>query len=68
MPLKVLKSPGINGIPEEVYQHGGDAVLDKLQDLFTNCRKKGTQPEDFRDEDIVSLHKNKREKSDCSNY
>ena len=68
MQLKVGKLPGIDGIQAEVYQHGGEAVLDKLQDLFTNCRKKGTQPEDFRDEDIVSLHKNKREKSDCSNY
>ena len=37
MQLKVGKSPGIGGIPAEVYQHGGEAVLDKLQDLFTNC-------------------------------
>ena len=28
MQLKVGKSPGINGIPAEVYQHGGDTVLD----------------------------------------
>ena len=34
---KVGKSPGIDGIPAEVYQHGGEEVLDKLQDLFTNC-------------------------------
>ena len=36
MQLKVGKSPRIVGIPAEVYQHGGEAVLDKLQDLFTN--------------------------------
>ena len=36
MQLMVGKSPGIDGIPAEVYQHGGDAVLDKLQDLFTS--------------------------------
>ena len=35
--LKVGKSPIIDGIPVEVYQLGGEAVLDKLQDLFTNC-------------------------------
>ena len=37
MQLKVGKLPGINGIPADVYQHRGEAVLDKLQDLFTNC-------------------------------
>ena len=51
-----------------MYQHGGEAVLDKLQDLFTNCWEKGTLPQDLRDAVIVSLYKNKGEKSDCSNY
>ena len=41
MQLKVGKSPGIDGIPAEVYQHRGEAVHDKLQDLFTNCWGKG---------------------------
>ena len=68
MRLKVGKSPGIDGIPAEVYQHGEEAVLDKLQDLFTNCWEKGTLPHDLRDAVIVSLYKNKEEKSDCSNY
>ena len=57
MQLKVGKSPGIDGIPAEVYQHEGEAVVDKLQDLFTNCWEKGTLPEDLRDAVIVSLYK-----------
>ena len=68
MQLKVGKSPGIDGIPAEVYQHGGEAVLDKLQDLFTNCWEKGTLPQDLKGAVIVSLYKSKREKSDYSNY
>ena len=68
MQLKVGKSPDIDGIPVEVYQHGGKAVLDKLQGLFTNCWEKGTLPKDLRDAVIVSLYKNNGEKSDCSNY
>ena len=40
MQLKVGKSPGIDGVPADVYQHGG-AVLDKLKDLFTKCWRKG---------------------------
>ena len=59
MQLKVGKSPGIDGIPAEVY---------KLYDLFTNCWEKGTLPQNLRDGAIVSLYKRKGEKSDCSNY
>ena len=68
MQLKVDKSTCIDGIPAEVFQHGGEAVLDKLQDLFTNCWEKGTLPQDLRDAVIVSLYKNKGDKSDLSNY
>ena len=55
MQLKVGKSPGIDGIPAEVYQHGGKTVLNKLQDLFTNCLEKGILPQDLRGVVIVSL-------------
>ena len=33
--LKAGTSSGTDGIPAEVYQYGGEAMLDKLQDLFT---------------------------------
>ena len=59
MQLKVGKSPGILVIPAEVYQHGGETLLDKLQDLFTNCFEKGTLPQDLRNAVIVSTYKNK---------
>ena len=28
---------------------GGETVVDKLQDLFTNCWEKGTLPQDLRE-------------------
>ena len=68
MQLKVGKSPDIDGIPAEVYQHGDETVLNKLQDLFTNCWEKGILLQDLRDVVIVSLYKNKGEKSNFSNY
>ena len=68
MQLKVGKSAGTNCILAEVYQHWGEAVLHKLRDLFTNCWKKGTLPRDLKDAVIVSLYKNKGEKSDRSKY
>ena len=46
MQLEVGKSHGIDGIPAEVYQHGGEAVLAKLQDLFSNCWEEGTLLQD----------------------
>ena len=55
--LKVGKPPGTDGIPAEVCQHGEEAVLDKLQDLFTNCWEKGTLLQDLRDAFIVPLYK-----------
>ena len=41
MQLKVGKSPGIESIPAEVYQHGGEAALDKVQDLSPVVGRKG---------------------------
>ena len=62
------KSPGIDGIPAEVYQYGGEKVTVCLHDLFTKCWEQGLVPQDLRDAIIVSLYKNKGVKSDCSNY
>ena len=53
--LKVGKLPGTDGIIAEVYQYGGEAVLDKLQDVFSNCWEKGSLPQDLRNAVIVSL-------------
>ena len=39
--LKVGKSPGIDGIPAEIYQHRGDAVLDKLRICSQTVGEKG---------------------------
>ena len=47
---------------QECNQQGGEAVLSKLQHLFTNCWEKGTLLQDLRDAVIVSLYKNKGEK------
>ena len=60
MQLEVSKSPGIDGIPAEVYRHGGEEVLHKLQDLLTNCWEKGTLPQDLRDAVIGSVQKQGR--------
>ena len=66
--LKTHKAPGVDGIPAEVYQLGGDLLLKKITSLFQVSRKRGELPDDLRNSIIVSLYKNKSEKSDCSSY
>ena len=65
---KVHKAPGIDVLPTKcTSRRGGEQLLGKLTSLFTLCWKKGVVPGDLRDAVTVSLHRNKGEKSDCSN-
>ncbi|CAH1266638.1 Hypp3464 [Branchiostoma lanceolatum] len=66
--MKCHKAPGVDGVPAEVYKLGSDTLLTVLTDLFRDCWERGVVPQDFRDAVIVSLYKNKGEKSACSNY
>ena len=66
--LKSGKAAGVDGIPPEIWKHGGETLHSKLHELFTCCWEKGKLPQDLRDAVIITLYKNKGEKSDCSNY
>ncbi|RVE61997.1 hypothetical protein OJAV_G00176660 [Oryzias javanicus] len=66
--LKSGKAAGIDGIPPEIWKHGGPALHAKLHELFVCCWEQGELPKDLRDAIIITLYKNKGEKSDCSNY
>lgn len=66
--LKNGKAAGIDGIPPELWKFGGTALHSKLHQLFVLCWESGKVPNDFRDAVIITLYKNKGEKSDCSNY
>ena len=62
------KAPGKDAIPPEVIKHGKPAILHHLHDLLLLCWKEGTVPQDMRDANIVTLYKNKGDRSDCNNY
>ena len=66
--LKSRKAAGVDGIPPEIWKHGGPALHVKLHDLLVCCWKQGKLPQDLRDAVIITLYKNKGEKSDCSKY
>ena len=60
--------PGIDRIPGEVYVADGVTVIARLTTLFTSYWESEKVAQDLRDAVIVSLYKNKGDKSDCSNY
>ena len=66
--LKCGKAAGVDGIPPEIWKYGGAALHSKLHDLFLCCWEQGKLPQDLRDAIIITLYKNKGEKSDCTNY
>lgn len=66
--LKSGKAAGVDGIPPEVWKNGGPALYTKLHEFFVCCWEQGKLPHDLKDAVIITLYKNKGEKSDCSNY
>ena len=66
--LKNGKVAGGDGIPAEIWKHGGTTLRIKLHNLFVSCWEQGVQPQDLCDAVIINIYKNKGETSDCSNY
>ena len=49
-------------------KHGKQTILQLLHDLLCLCWEQGHIPQDLRDAKIVTLYKNKGDRSDCNNY
>ena len=65
--LKDGKAPGGDGIPAEVWKHGGDNLFCRLHQLITNAWKVGSVPQAWKDASIVTIYK-KGDRTDCGNY
>ena len=66
--LKTGKAPGSDGIPPEVIKNCKGILLNPLYELLCTCWNEGEVPQDMRDSTIVTLYKNKGDRSDCNNY
>ena len=67
--LSTDKAPGNDGIPPEIIKAGKDSTLiHRLHELLIDCWEEGTVPQDMRDAKIVTLYKNKGDRSDCNNF
>ena len=63
------KAPGFDGITPEVVKAGkGSTLIAHLHLLLSLCWQEKKVPQDMRDAKIVTLYKNKGDRSDCNNY
>jgi len=62
------KAPGEDSIPPEIIKCGKPALLGPLHELLCLCWREGKVPQDMRDAKIITLYKNKGDRSDCNNY
>ncbi|XP_076052669.1 uncharacterized protein LOC143032099 [Oratosquilla oratoria] len=58
------KAPGNDGIPPDLIKCCKNTLLQPLHDDLCQCWKEGAVPQDMRDAKIVTLYKNKGERSD----
>ena len=62
------KAPGNDGIPPELIKHCKTTLLLPLHEVLCQCWQEGAVPQHMRDSKIITLYKNKGERSDCNNY
>ncbi|XP_076041799.1 uncharacterized protein LOC143025684 [Oratosquilla oratoria] len=58
------KAPGNDGIPPDLIKCCKNTLLQPLHVVLCQCWKEGAVPQDMRDAKIVTLYKNKGERSD----
>ena len=62
------RAPGEDSIPPEIIKCGKPALLEPLHELLCLCWSEGKVPQDMRNAKIITLYKNKGDRSDCNNY
>ena len=66
--LAAGKAPGSNSIPPDLIKHCKTTLLHPLHKVLCQCWREGAVLQDMRDAKIITLYKNKGERSDCNNY
>ena len=66
--LSCGKAPGEDCIPPEIIKAGKPALIKPLHELLCLCWREGQVPQDMRNAKIITLYKNKGDRSECNNY
>ena len=59
------KTPGLDGLPAEIYKYGGAALHTQLLKFYHTCWTAKELPQQFKDALITAIYK---KKGDCGNY
>ena len=62
------KACGLDGLPAEIFKHGGRILVEKLTQLYSLIWQHEAVPKDFKDATIIHLYKRKRDRSICDNH
>ena len=62
------KAPGSNGIPPDLIKQCKTVLLQPLHEVLCQHWHEGAVSQDMRDSKIITLYKNKGERSDCNTY
>ena len=65
--MKSGKTPGLDGIPAEIYKYAGTALHAQLLKFYHICWTAKELPQQFKDALIISIYK-KGDRSNCGNY
>ena len=66
--LATGQAPGRDSIPPDLIKHCKTTLLHPLHEVLCQCWREGAVLQDMKDAKIVTLYKNKGERSDCNNY
>ena len=66
--LSCGKAPGEDGIPPEVYKHGGECIAARLLDLYSYMWEAQSVVQDFKDVSLVHIYKRKGDRLCCDNH
>ena len=66
--LKAGKAAGPDGLPPDVFIHGGAALVTFMTEFSQKCWEEREVPTQWLRANMVTIYKRKGEKSDCSNY
>ena len=62
------KACGLDGLPAEIFKHGGRILVEKLTQLYSLTWQHEAVPKDLKDATIIHLYKHNGDRSICDNH